>query len=187
MQTPVQVSFRGMDRSDAVEAACLAEAEELERFYGRMTSCSVVVERPHHRQRKGHVHTVRIELGLPGARLVVRHAPPPVQEDEIDLFLAVRRAFATARRRLEDHVRRLRNDVKHHEAPGAGRVKAKHDDFGFLVTPGGEDVYFHRNAVLDDGFDALEVGDEVRFHLHDGHDGPQASSVRMAGRHHHIV
>ena len=36
-------------------------------------------------------------------------------------------------------------------------------DYGFVITEGGEQVYFHRNAVLGGAFDALAPGSEVTF------------------------
>jgi cold shock CspA family protein len=48
------------------------------------------------------------------------------------------------------------------------------------------EVYFHRNAVTDESFDKLAVGDEVRFAMHsgEGEKGPQASTVVPVGKHH---
>ena len=48
----------------------------------------------------------------------------------------------------------------------------------------GRDVYFHRNSVLNDEFDHLEVGAEVRFAEEMGDKGPQASTVATIGKHH---
>jgi cold shock CspA family protein/ribosome-associated translation inhibitor RaiA len=50
--------------------------------------------------------------------------------------------------------------------------------FGFILTDGGERIYFHRNAVrggLD--FDRLEEGDRVSLEVGAGDEGPQASVV----------
>jgi cold shock CspA family protein len=59
-------------------------------------------------------------------------------------------------------------------------------DYGFIDAGGGTDVYFHRNAVADEGFDQLTVGDEVRFAIHPGEceRGPQAFAVVPIGKHH---
>ena len=53
--------------------------------------------------------------------------------------------------------------------------------YGFIETPGGVDVYFHRVVVEDDAFDQLEVGSEVLYSLAEGEGpmGPQASRVRL--------
>jgi cold shock CspA family protein len=57
------------------------------------------------------------------------------------------------------------------------------EDCGFIATREGDEVYFHRNSVIDGAFDDLAVGDEVRFVQQDGDNGPQASSVRVIGGH----
>ena len=47
MILPVQVTFRNMETSPEVEAWIQEEAEKLDTYYGRTTSCRVIVETPH--------------------------------------------------------------------------------------------------------------------------------------------
>lgn len=35
--------------------------------------------------------------------------------------------------------------------------------YGFLTTESGEDIFFHRSAVLDGGYDALTEGQQVSY------------------------
>jgi cold shock CspA family protein len=177
MQVPVQVTFRGMPVSDSIEAACWAEAEKLEKYWDRLTSCRVVVTQSH-RHRQGNLFEVRIGLTAPGAEIVVNREPPQHHADE-DATVAIREAFDTARRRVEDHIRRKRGQVKAHETPARGRVCELDAGagYGFIETSDGRRIYFHRNAVLDGGFDALAIGSAVRFVEEMGHEGPQASTV----------
>ena len=56
------------------------------------------------------------------------------------------------------------------------------EDYGFLETPDGREIYFHKNSVLQPGFDELEVGVDVYFTEAAGEKGPQASTVRLAGK-----
>jgi cold shock CspA family protein len=58
------------------------------------------------------------------------------------------------------------------------------DNCGFIETADGREVFFHRNSVLDEAFDRLTVGSEVRFVEEMGEKGPQASTVRLIGKHH---
>jgi cold shock CspA family protein len=101
-----------------------------------------------------------------------------------DLYVAIRDAFNAAGRKLQDHARRRRGKVKLHEpAPIARIIKLfPIEDYGFLETLDGREVYFHKNSVLAPGFDHLEVGHEVHFAEEMGEKGPQASTVRLAGR-----
>ena len=49
----------------------------------------------------------------------------------------------------------------------------------------GYEVYFHRNSVLDGAFRRLTVGARVTFVEEVGDKGPQASTVRLLGKHQH--
>jgi ribosomal subunit interface protein len=186
MQTPVEVTFRGVPRWERAETEIRERAAELERFFDRITSCRVAVEAPHLHRQKGQLYHVRIDLTVPGREIVVKRDPAAHQEHQ-DLYLAIRDAFRAARRQLQDYVRERRGLVKAHETPPHGRVTRlfPEEGYGFLETADGQEVYFHRNAVLDD-FETLEVGSEVRFVEQAGERGPQATSLRLVGRHHHL-
>lgn len=186
MGIPVQVSFHEVPVSDEVERVCWREAEKLERYHGRITSCHVLIAQPHRRHRKGNLYDIRVNVVIPGGEVVVNRTPREHASDE-KLELAIREAFDTARRRLEDAVRRRRGAVKQHETPTHGRV-SRLDALlgsGHITTADGRELYFHRNSVIDGSFEDLEVGAEVRFHEEPGERGPQASSVRPVGRHGH--
>ncbi len=107
MQTPVQVTFRDFPVDGLIESACRREAEKLERYYDRITSCRVVLAQPHRHKRKGNQFDIRIDLKVPGAEIVVNREPSEPLRDE-DWQTAVHEAFDRARRQLEDHVAKLR-------------------------------------------------------------------------------
>jgi cold shock CspA family protein len=89
-------------------------------------------------------------------------------------------------RQIEEAAREMRDQIKQHPVESHGRV-AKFlapGDSGFIETPDGREVYFHRNAVLNEAFNRLTVGSEVRFVEEDGEKGAQASTVRLVGKHH---
>jgi ribosome-associated translation inhibitor RaiA len=75
MILPVHITFRNMPPSEAVAARVQEEAEKLDEFYKRITSCRVIVEVPHRHHTLGDQVHVRIELGVPGEEIVVRHEP----------------------------------------------------------------------------------------------------------------
>lgn len=183
----LQISFRNMDASEAVEEKVRERAAELEKFFDRIVSCRVVIEAPHRRHEQGKIFHIRVELKVPGKDIVVKRDPSQHHAHE-DIYVAVRDCFDATRRQLEDHVRRRRGDTKAHEVPGHGRVRnlIAEQDYGFIEASDGSEVYFHRNAVANHGFDRLRVGEEVRFSLHpgEGEKGPQASAVTPLGKHH---
>jgi cold shock CspA family protein len=73
--------------------------------------------------------------------------------------------------------------VQAHGEPPEGRIIRilREEGYGFIEATDGRELYFHRNSVLDDAFDHLEVGSEVRFAEENGEKGPQASTVRFLG------
>jgi ribosomal subunit interface protein len=105
MQIPLEIAFKNMDRSDAVEARVREKAEKkFERFAGRITSCRVVVEAPHHHSNHGNCYDVRIDIHVPGEELVVtREGHDP---SHTDVYVAIRDAFDAAVRQLDGHGRR---------------------------------------------------------------------------------
>jgi cold shock CspA family protein/ribosome-associated translation inhibitor RaiA len=185
MQVPLRITFQDMPVSPAVEAQIRKRVEALEKLSPNIVSCRVAVESSAHRHRQGKMYHLHVELTVPGREIVVKRDPPEHHAHE-DVLVAVRDAFDAVRRQLEDHARRVRVDTKTHETPLHGRVTQLFPDFGFIESSDGQQIYMHRNAVIDRKYDALSVGDEVRYVLHEGEGekGPQASTVVPIGKHH---
>jgi cold shock CspA family protein len=187
MKLPLQIAFHNMPHDSEIESAIRANAEWLDNYYDRIMSCRVVVDRPHQHHKEGNLYQIRIDLKVPGEELVVKREPGQ-HTDYKKLDILLRDAFDEMRRQLEDHVRRRRGDVKAHETPSHGRVVRLFPEsgYGFLETPEGREVYFHRNSVVDANFEDLTAGTEVRFVEELGDKGPQASSLTPVGRHSHL-
>lgn len=118
MPADVQITFRGMETSPSVEAQVRRRAEELEQFSDRIAACRVVMEAAHRRQQQGTVYHVRVDLTVPGGTLVVNREPG-VDHAHEDLHVAVRDAFDAARRRLQDHMKKLDGRTKQRAAQGS--------------------------------------------------------------------
>jgi ribosome-associated translation inhibitor RaiA len=116
MQIPMQITFRGMAPSAAIEQAVHERAAHLERFYDRITRCHVTIDLPHRRHAQGNLFAVRIDITTPAREIVVTRDPSADHTHE-DFRAVLRDAFSAAARQLEDHVRRRRGDVKTHEGP----------------------------------------------------------------------
>ncbi|MET0658096.1 MAG: HPF/RaiA family ribosome-associated protein [Steroidobacteraceae bacterium] len=94
MDTPLQLTFRHLDASDAVEQRVNELASKLERFYGGVTRCHVLFDAPSAHHHKGDRYSVRIELGVPG-RDIIAHG------SHDDIYVALRQAFDLAQRQLQ--------------------------------------------------------------------------------------
>ena len=113
MQVPLEITFRGVPHSDAVEARIREKAAKLEQFCDNIISCRVAVEAEHHHQHQGNLYKVRIDLSVPQKHIVVSRDHHDKQSHE-DFYVALRDAFAAATRQLEEHVRIQRGQVKAH-------------------------------------------------------------------------
>ena len=166
MRVPLQISFRNVVPSEAVEARIREKVDELEQYDPRIISCRVTVEALHRHHRKGRLYHVRVDLRVPGGDLVVSREHQLAHEHE-DIYVAIRDAFNATVRKLEDFVRRRRADTKVHDVPLHGRIARlyAYEGYGFIDTPEGIEVYFHRNAVVGASFEELAIDDEVRFAL----------------------
>lgn len=177
MQLPVQITAHDFPLPANLEAEIRDKAAKLDSYYNGIMRCRVVVEAPVGHHRCGGPYNVRIDLTVSGGELVVN------RPDNEELPVAIRDAFDAMRRRLEDYARHQRGDVKVHEEPLLqGRVSKlmQHEGYGFLTTLDGREIYFHRNSVLEPGFDRVDIGTEVRFAEEQGEQGPQASTVHIS-------
>jgi ribosomal subunit interface protein len=101
MKTPLQITFRDLPHSDAVETHIREKAGKLEQIFSGLIGCRVVLEQPAKHHQQGKPFNVRIDLTVPGSEIVVDR-----QENE-DVYVALRDAFDAARRQLESYARQL--------------------------------------------------------------------------------
>ena len=185
METPVHIDFQGMQPVQRLREAIADHVDGLEDRFGRLTSCRVVLKAPGAHHRTGGLYEINIRIALPNGREVNIGRTPPVDERHADVDFAINDAFKRARRQLQDQVRRLQGQVKTHESQPIGTVKKLNTEagFGFLEDADGREIYFHQNSVIDGGFSRLGIGTRVAFSEEMGEKGPQASTVRLLGKH----
>ncbi len=185
MQAPPEIVFEGVPATPQIKEAIDAHLAELERRWGRITACRVVVTGPGQRHRKGGLYDVRIHLALPEGREVNVTRTPPADERHSDLAFALDDAFKHARRQLQDQVRRIQGHIKGHRDSATATVVRidSSGEFGFLETSDGQEIYFHRNSVIGRGASKLQVGTRVTYVEEPGEKGPQATTVKVMGKH----
>jgi len=177
---PLEIAYRNVTPSRAAERHVLKGLEALEPLVPDAISCEVMVEQRNPRHRLGNLYQVRVDLSLPGERIIVSRTPPAHRENET-LVTAVNEAFRQLRRRVVDALEISRGEVKSHPEGPRGRITDLYPDYGFIRGTDGTIVYFHRNAVLGDAWEDLTRGMPVRFTVSAGEEGPQASSVEPVG------
>lgn len=174
-----QITFRNIASSPAIEENVRQHLAKLERFHKHIISCRVTIEAPHRHHHKGQLYQVTIDLSVPGGELLANRGSDKDHAHE-DVYVAIRDAFQALRRQLEQFARKRRGDVKTHESQPEGRVAKLFADqeYGFIETVDGREIYFHAHSVLNDGYAKLAVGDAIEFVEEMGEKGPQASTVR---------
>jgi len=185
MQTPAEIQFQGMNARPDIQAAISKHIADLEERFGRITACRVVLKGPGGHHRQGGLYEVNIRIALPDGHEVNVGRTAQADERHSDLDFALNDAFKRARRQLQDQVREMQGQVKHHDSPQTGTVVELDPlgEFGSIKTSDGEEIYFHRNSVLDGAFAQLTVGSRVSYAEEMGEKGPQASTVRLLGKH----
>jgi ribosomal subunit interface protein len=179
MQQPLQVTFRDIDYSAAVEEHIISKANKLDHFFEHMTACEVVVSRVQKHQQQGKLNDVSIRLSVPGKTLSISHHPHE------NLYLAVKIAFDAMREQLESYRQRLQGDIKNHGERLQGEIVRllPEDEYGFIVDDLGNEYYFNLGHLVNATFHQLHVGEHVRFMPAMGHDGQQARRVSVTKKH----
>lgn len=185
METPLKIDFHGVEPSEALQNSITEHVAALERFFGRLTACHVSFKAPGGHHRSGGLYEVDIHLTLPSGREVNIGRTPRQDERHAKVLFAVNDAFRRARRQLQDHARRLQTQVKTHESPPSGTVTRfdRKGGFGFIEAADGREIYFHKNSVIEGIPSKIAPGIQVTFVEEMGEKGPQASTVRLLGKH----
>jgi cold shock CspA family protein len=96
-------------------------------------------------------------------------------------------AFNTLGLQLKEQQRKRRQSNKAQpeaaiSPSGEGVVKSifPFESCGFIVTPQGQEIYFHENSLKDISMNQLSEGDGVKFGEAQGDKGPCASWVKLA-------
>jgi RNA polymerase-binding transcription factor DksA/ribosome-associated translation inhibitor RaiA len=100
MNRSLTLTVRNLSLSDVAAGLIREQADKLESLGHDITACRVLVDVPHRHHHQGKAYNVRITLVVPGTELVINREPHE------DLYTAIRDAFDTARRRLDDFRRR---------------------------------------------------------------------------------
>lgn len=191
MQTPLQITFRNIETSEAVENRIRERAGRLERFSNDIIGCRAVVEVPHRSPGSGkHALALGLEVDVPGKTLVAKGEAAPSETRDLAGRM-IGDVFDAMLRQLEDYHQIRRRDVNRPQGGTASQVGSvvrlyKEQDYGFIEVKDGPTLYFHRSVVHADGFDRLTLGTSVAYAIaaQEGPMGPQASQVRPLGEAH---
>lgn len=185
MEIPLELTFRGLDRTEEREDLIRQKVAKLEQVCDTITSCRVIVERAQESQQTGAPLNLHITVRVPRHNEVLINQKMDADQAADPFGRLVRDAFQATQRKLQEVTERQRGEVKPTASPDELGLVIKlfaERDYGFLETMDRREVFFHRHSVLNNDFDRLTVGTGVRFVEEEGEKGPQASSVLIVDK-----
>lgn len=108
MRTSLEISYRNLPVSQALNENIRERLAKLERVCSDVISCHVTLALPHVGHRHGDRFEVTVTLKVPDKDLVAVRGPAS------DVYVAARDAFDAVQRQLTQYLARRRGDVKRH-------------------------------------------------------------------------
>lgn len=174
----LKVEGRNLDLRKSWQEKIEEEKERLDRHHpGLVFNLRVTIEETSHQKQGG--YKVGLVAAVPNDTVVVKRKGESVKPLLID-------AFDKLGYQLKELQRKRRQTNKVPEAAevldNVGMIKSlsPYESYGFITAVGGQEIYFHENALKDLAMDDLAEGDKVSFGVTDGDKGPQATWVRSA-------
>lgn len=96
MKVPPEISYREVEKSDAIEALVNEKIAKLERFCNYINSCNVAIEKIHDRPKSGSPYRVRIDITVPPSHEIVAENDSSEGKQYESLNAAIRDAFEDA-------------------------------------------------------------------------------------------
>jgi ribosomal subunit interface protein len=110
MQLPVEITYRGLEKSDEIEQMVREKAARLDRFCDHINRCDVAIEQPNHNHKKGNPFRVRIDVTVPPGHELVAEESQTDGDSFQPLAKAVHDAFKTMERQLRHLVEKQRHE-----------------------------------------------------------------------------
>lgn len=102
MKPAVDVVYRDLDSSAALNEIITKKLEKLNRYTDQIVHSRVVLDVPHNHKHKGKQFRASIELDIKGH-------PVAITQDDESIHIAVRDAFSSAERKVKQLAARQRN------------------------------------------------------------------------------
>lgn len=187
MQVPLEVTYRDVDKTAAIDTLIHEKVAKLERLCSYINSCQIAVEKANDRPSHGSPYRVRIDMTVPPNHELFAESHPTDTNQHVGVDTVIRDAFSKAERQLKELTRRQREAEQSKNSAEndttAIVTKIFHDqDYGFIRDLTGEEIYFHRNSVTHADFDRIEVGTGVRYEAVEGDKGLQATTVHIVDK-----
>lgn len=107
MKPAVDVIYRDLDSSAALNEIITKKVEKLNRFTDQIIHSRIVLDTPHNHKHKGKQYRASIELDVKGGAV-------SVTRDDESIHIAVRDAFMSAERKIKQMSAKLRDTRQSH-------------------------------------------------------------------------
>ena len=114
MQLPVNITYRGLEKSEKIDALILEYAARLEKYCDHINRCDVAIEQPNRAHRKSNPYRVRINGTVAPRQELVAEERQMDNGSHEPLNKAIHDAFKTMERELRRVVDKQRHEVKTH-------------------------------------------------------------------------
>lgn len=132
MRISPEISYRGVNKTDALENLIADKIAKLEQVYDRISSCRIALEKVHDHPESGSPYRVRLDITVPESREVVVDKSPDDGTQYPPLEAVIRDAFEAAMRQLRELNQQQHNHMKTH-VPGQREIVL--DDLGPSEIP----------------------------------------------------
>ena len=102
MKSAVDVVYRDLDSSAALNDIITKKLEKLSRYTDQIVHSRVVLDAPHQHKQKGKQYRASLELDIKGH-------PVAITQDDESIHVAVRNVFTSAERKVKQLAARQRN------------------------------------------------------------------------------
>lgn len=189
MKVAPEITYRDVEKTDALDTLVNEKIAKLEQVCHYISSCQIAIEKIHDRPNSGSPYRVRVDITVPPGHELVAESNPGDTNQYVDVDVVIRDAFSKAQRQLKELAKqqresdRAKTNNQAQDTMGLVIKLFRDEGYGFIKTvDDAQDIYFHRNSVLHDDFDRLEIGTGVRFFAEEGDQGMQASTVQIVDK-----
>lgn len=114
MRISPTVTYRGVNKTDALESLIAEKIEKLEHAYDQISSCRIAIEKVNDHPDSGSPYRVRLDITVPENREVVVDKHPDQGKQYPPLEAVIRDAFDAAFRQLRELNDQQHNHMKTH-------------------------------------------------------------------------
>jgi ribosome-associated translation inhibitor RaiA len=114
MQLPVNITYRGLEKSDKIDNLVLTYAARLEKFCDHINRCDVAIEQTNRTHHKGNPYRCRIDVTVRPRHELVADERQTDNGAHEPLTKVIHDAFKTMERELRRVVDKQRREVKTH-------------------------------------------------------------------------